>query len=757
MKKDSVELICSVSELAGLFQSGAGVEGFLQKVVSVVAWHMKAAVCSVYLYDEATQDLVLTANQGLNPEAVGKLRLRLGEGMTGRALLELRTIREARAAESPYFKYIAGLNEEIYQGFLAVPILHGSRRVGVLVVQDPQPDYFDDNDARALRAIATQLASTIESARLLMSLHKKEAVPAVPAPQPARFGAQLVKGTAACRGIVMGRALDATAASDQWLEIAGTLTGVTEDDFLAALKKTEHQLADLQRQLGVLMADVAALIFDAHVLILKDEQFSGQMLARIRKGQPPPQVIRDVVEEYVGLFSKSPNAALREKVLDVKDLGLRLLANLSRGVTETMDYHGRIVLAKDLLPSDILKLAAQKAEGLVLIGGGTTAHISVLARSLKMPLVIVKEPIFPAGVDSSETFLILDADQGNVLINPPQDVVAHYQNIMRNRKDVPDADIVVHPTTQTRDGQRVRLMANINLLSELPLAQRLKAEGVGLYRSEFPFIVRNDIPNEEEQVRIYAAVLDAMLGHETILRTLDVGGDKILAYYPASEESNPFMGLRAIRFLLRNPEIFTQQVRAMLRAGANRSLQIMFPLVSSVDDFIQAREVVASSIGALAGENLPHNSTPRLGIMVEVPSAVELVHELAREVDFLCIGSNDLIQYTLAVDRTNAKIADLFVPYHPAVLRSLKKVADAGVAAGKPVSLCGDMASDERMIPFLVGAGIHRLSMEASRIPQVQQVIERMSYSAARRFAADLLELPTLKAVERRLSEGFSG
>jgi phosphotransferase system enzyme I (PtsP) len=297
-------------------------------------------------------------------------------------------------------------------------------------------------------------------------------------------------------------------------------------------------------------------------------------------------------------------------------------------------------------------------------------------------------------------------------------------------------------------------MANINLLSEIPLAQRLKAEGVGLYRSEFPFIVRNDIPTEEEQVRIYSGVLDALPGYETILRTLDVGGDKILAYYPASEESNPFMGLRAIRFLLRNPDIFTQQVRAMLRAGADRPLHIMFPLVSSVDDFIQAREVVAHCIHALANEGLPHNSAPSLGIMVEVPSAVELAREFARETDFLCIGSNDLIQYTLAVDRTNAKIADLFVPYHPAVLRALKKVADAAIAADKPVSLCGDMASDERMVPFLVGAGIHRLSMESSRIPPTQQLIERMSYSAARRLAADLLELPTLKAVERRLKEG---
>lgn len=756
MKKDAVELICSVSELAGMFQSDAGLEGFLKKVVSVVAWHMKAAVCSVYLYDETTQELLLTANQGLNPEAVGKLRLKLGEGMTGRSLLELRTIREARAAESPYFKYIPGLREEHYQGFLAVPILHGNRRVGVLVVQDPEPDYFDENDARALRAIATQLASTIESARLLMSLHRK-LEQAVPTPVPPRPASHLIRGVAASPGIVMGKALDATAASDRWLEVAGGDIEATEQDFVASLKKTEEQLAELQRQLGSLMADVATLIFDAHVLILKDEQFSGEMLARIRKGQSPAKVIRDVVQEYVDLFSRSQNAALQEKVLDVKDLGLRLLANLSRGRADTLDYHGRIVLAGNLLPSDILKLAAQKAEGLIMIGGGTTSHVAILARSLKLPLLLVDAAVFPEGADSTEMFLILDADQGTVLINPPQDVVSRYATAVEDRRRLVESDIVVHPSTQTRDGQRVRLMANVNLLSELPLARRLKAEGIGLYRSEFPFLVRKDIPNEEEQVRIYRGVLDAMPEHDTVLRALDVGGDKALTAYPMVHEANPFMGLRATRFLLRNPEILTPQLRAMLRAGVNRKLHIMFPMVASVDDYQVVRDMVRNCVSALADEGLPHNPEPGLGVMIEVPSAVELVYHFAREADFLCIGSNDLIQYLLAVDRTNAGIADLFASHHPAVLRALKKVADAAWAAGKPVSLCGDMASDVKMIPFLVGIGIHRLSMEASRIPAVQQCIEGLSYDATRRYAGEILDLGTLKEVERRLKDGVHG
>ncbi len=752
MKKDNVDLICSVGELASLFESGAGLNGFLQKVVSLVAYHMKAAVCSVYLFDESTQELVLTANQGLNPDCVGRLRLKLSDGITGRAVLELRVIREGRASNSPFYKFIPGIFEERYEAFLAVPILQGNRRVGALVVQDPQPDYFDDNDVKALRAITAQLASTIESAKLLMGLHQ----PSPPLPREienaALSSSRLVHGATACEGLALGRALDITGNDQGWLTPTISAMPLTQDDFLGALRKTEEQLAELQRQLGERMSDVASLVFDAHVLILKDPGFSGEMLNRIQQGTPPDQAIRDVIQMYVDLFSRSTNLSLREKTHDVRDLGLRLLSNLLMRTSESADYHGRIVVADDLLPSDILKLSAQRAEGVVLIGGGITAHISVLARSLRMPLVIVKEALLTEEEKTQGPFMILDADQGNVLINPFADVIRQYQSMVEIRASSALADSHVTPTTTTRDGQRIRLMANINLLSEIPTAQRLKAEGIGLYRSEFPFIVRKDIPTEEEQFRIYRKVLESMPDHEVILRTLDIGGDKLLSYFPLGAEANPFLGLRALRFSLRNKEIFMQQLRAMLRAGAARPLSVMFPLVSSVDDFEEACGVVSACIRALQDERVPCNENPRLGVMIEVPSAVELASDLAQVADFLCIGSNDLIQYTLAVDRTNENIADLYTPHHPAVLRAIKRVAGAAAAHGKPVSLCGDMACDERMIPFLIGAGIHSLSMDTQHLPRIQQLISSISLAEARRLAEDVLKLGRIKAVEARLA-----
>lgn len=752
-QKDTVELICSVGELTSLFESQAGLTGFLQKVVSLVAYHMKSAVCSVYLYDEDSQELILTANQGLNPDFIGKLRMKLGEGITGVAMKELRAIREGRVSQNPDYKYIPGLHEDQYQAFLAVPILHGNRKVGVLVVQDPQPNYFTDNDVKAFRAIATQLASTIENTKMLMSLHeqKKGIKSRRGGPDIQPGTPRFVHGACACEGIAIGRALKLTGSDHDWDLAPGNSTiPLTEADFQRAARQTEEQLVQLQRQLGERMADVASLIFDAHILILKDEEFSGLMLKKIRQGKAPDQAIRDVVDNYLTLFANSTSLSLQEKVHDVRDVSMRLMSNLRSRTADAVDYHGQIVLAGNLLPSDLLKLSAQRAEGIILIGGGVTAHVSVLARTLLIPMVIVKESPLAENERGAATTIILDADQGNILINPAQDVLTHYTALMDTRKNAA-IDPPAEPTTSTRDGRRIRLMANINLLSDLPTAQRLKAEGIGLYRSEFPFIVRNDVPTEEEQHRVYRRIIESMPEQEVILRTLDVGGDKLLTYYPDTVETNPALGLRAIRFSLRNKDMFMQQLRAMLHAGAGRSLNIMFPMIASLDDFRQSRAIVEECIQFLKHEHMLCNETPRLGVMIEVPAAVELAGDLAREADFLCIGSNDLIQYTLAVDRTNEHIADLYVSHHPAVLRSIMRVINSALAHGKPVSLCGDMATDTTVLPILIGMGLRTFSMDPRRIPSIQEFISKLCFTECCQLSYEIMEMGSLKAVKERL------
>jgi phosphotransferase system enzyme I (PtsP) len=554
----------------------------------------------------------------------------------------------------------------------------------------------------------------------------------------------------AASGFAYGRAtLYGGFNGDTWSVGLAPAQPSTVQDFRRAVEKTERQLEDLQRQLEEKIADVASMIFSAHLLIVKDPNFSGAMLRLIETGRSPQDAIAAVVNQYSHLFAGSANPRLREKEQDVKDLGRRLLRNLGTDTEDSADYAGCVIIAGELMPSDILKLAAQRAEGLLLIGGGATSHVSILSRALQLPMVIAENRrLFSLAADRQ---VLLDGDQGTITLDPTPEVLAGYRELAAARQEADRHAAEMPEVSWTRDGERVRIFANINMLSELKVAKQMKAEGIGLYRSEFPFIVRNDFPSEEEQHRIYGRIFAEMDGQEVLFRTLDIGGDKMLSYFPSVNESNPFLGLRALRFSLRHKEIFAQQLRALLRAGSGRDLRIMFPLVSSVDDFVEAKHVVLECIEQLQKDGVEHNARPRLGAMIELPSAVEVADELATEADFLSIGGNDLVQYILAVDRTNENISDLYVSYHPAVLRALKRVAAAVQARNKPLSLCGEMAADIKMVPFLLGIGITTLSVDVRQIPRVHQFVSSLQMAECRAKADALLRMGRVKEVAAAL------
>jgi len=753
MKKSSVEMICDIGELAGLFADRSNVNGFLFRVVKIIANHMKADVCSIYLWDETRQNLSLEATIGLNPAMVGRINLSMGEGITGLALKELRTVREDRGRNNPNFIPVDGIGEEDYEAFLAVPILRGIERIGVLVVQHKKPGFFDQQDSRALKAIATQLATSLENAKLLMALNssseedtsgdvspmttvKKEAVK------------DLYRGKSTVAGFAFGSAYVLEKMGLEEIQDSENFRA-SQEGFEEALEKTEKQLEALQQLMEEKYSDVASLIFSAHILMLRDSGFSGTMRDRIAQGTPPCQAVVEVVKEYVTIFSQSHNQRMQEKVQDVKDLGHRILQNLLRSETSRGDYKGLVVIARELYPSELIKMSAQNAEGLILLGTGASAHVSILAKSMNIPVLFIEdESIFSL---TEQDYIILDGHQGSVLINPDEKIQTEYNKLASGDEDLDHVAQDVSPQTITRDGEKITLMANINLLSELSVATKLKAEGVGLYRSEFPFIVRNDFPSEEEQFRVYSKILDAMPGKEVILRTLDIGGDKVLSYLPTSGESNPFLGLRAIRFSLRNKDIFLDQLRAMLRAGAGRELSIMFPLISSLDDFLEARDMVYLAVETLAMEDFPFNDNPKIGAMIELPSAVEVVDELAKDADFLCIGSNDLVQYLLGVDRTNEEVSSLYISHHPAVFRTLKRISQASIRQDCPLSICGEIAADPYIIPFLLGIGIEKISVNPKQIPEVQKIIENVEIQECRDESEKLLAMGTLKEVNRYL------
>jgi phosphotransferase system enzyme I (PtsP) len=612
------------------------------------------------------------------------------------------------------------LGEECYESFLGVPILRGQKRIGAMVIQNIQKDSFNDEDIKAFRAVTSQLANTIETAKILMGI-KEEHRPREEEPLPREL--KLIKGRVASEGLVLAEAaiLEDQIASSHFREAAASQQ-YTVEDFHRAVQTTGEQLEDLQRRIEEDYSDTASMIFAAQILMLKDESFINLILNRIRDKTHPAQAIVEVTEAYAQRFEGLPNAYLREKRHDIQDVGWRLLENLIGITDEHHDYSGKLVIARELYPSDIFKLLSQSVRGIILLSGGITSHLSILARSLDIPMVITETHQLLRLPPKTRIFL--DAEHGNIYLDPSAEVIEFFHKTQEDREHVRKLEKECKDKTETKDGKRVTLLANINLLCDLKAAHAFKAEGIGLYRSEFPFMTRIDFPTEEEQYVIYKKMVTSMPGKEVTFRTLDIGGDKILSYYDYGNEENPFLGMRSIRFSLKHKEIFGQQLRAILRAGVGADLKIMFPMISSLDEFLEAKEVVMESIGALREEGVACHEAPDIGMMVELPAVLEIINELAEEVDFFSIGTNDFVQYMLAVDRTNEKVADLYLPQHPSILRALKKVVDAANSRQKDVSICGDMAYDARYIPYLLGIGIRKFSLNSRYLPKVQHLIE---------------------------------
>ena len=744
MKRDHSKLLCDISELSALFTDTSNLDGLLQNIVEMVSQHMDSDVCSIYLYYEEPNELVLRATKGLALSSIGSVRLKPGEGLTGVAFQELRTVLEGDAVKNPNYKHIENIGEERFASFLAVPILRGQTRIGVMTLQSERKNFFSADDAGVFRAITSQMATIIEMAKLLISLQRQGPVPAGEKNAP-----KMIKGRVGAEGFAYGEAVLIAAPSWEDFAVKGIDKPMTMDDLHAAVAATEKELSWMQRQIEEKLFDVASLIFSAQILMLKDHVFLGSMEDLVRDGMHPVEAVRRVVHDYAGRFARMPNNFIREKQYDVMDVGRRLLDNLAGSCDRAAQLSGKIIVARELLPSEALKLKSQNVAGIVLLSGGVTSHVAVLARSFNIPLIIADAPALlevPNG-----TQILLDGVMGNIFLNPDKDVLEKFREQQALRAASAQVHTTVKPETRLKDGVRVHLMANINLIGDAVVAEDYRAEGVGLYRTEFPFIVRNDFPAEEEQYVIYRRLVEMMKGRELTFRTLDIGGDKMLSYYDHSKEANPFLGLRSIRFSLKHKEIFVQQVRAILRAAAGsagQGVRIMFPMISSVEEFLAAKAVVMDCVKELVSSRTAHQLRPVIGMMLELPSVVELMDEFARHADFFSIGTNDLIQYTLAVDRTNDKVADLYMPHHPAVLRSLAKITAAAIRHGRDISICGDMAHDPRYIPFLMGIGIRKLSLDARYIPKVQARLNSLDTVKAAAHTKTILAMTRADEIE---------
>jgi phosphotransferase system enzyme I (PtsI) len=568
----------------------------------------------------------------------------------------------------------------------------------------------------------------------------------------------MLKGIAASPGIEIGKAyvLKEQKVTINRENIADNMVEKEIKRIEEAIAKSKDQLEKIKEKAERELGQDKAEIFGAHLMVLEDPVFLDEIKAKIRETRITAEnAVSIVSQNYIEMFNNMEDEYLKERAADVKDVSDRIIKNILGVPIETLaDISEKvIVIAKDLTPSDTAQMNKQKVLAFATDMGGRTSHTAIMARSLEIPAVVGLVDI--SGQAAAGDVIIVDGNKGVVYINPDEKTLKEYEKLkqdyikyrqeLKQLKDLPG---------ETRDrARRVELSANIGTPKDVKGALENGAEGVGLYRTEFLYMDRENLPSEEEQFKAYKEVAESMAPRPIIIRTLDIGGDKKLPYLEMPDELNPFLGWRAIRMCLDRPHILKTQLRAILRASHYGNLKIMYPMVSRAEEIRKANAILEEARQELRAEGIPFDENLEVGIMVEIPSAAVIADILAKEVDFFSIGTNDLIQYTLAVDRMNEHISILYEPLHPAVLRLIKNVIDASHKAGKWTGMCGEMAGDVTAAPILLGMGLDEFSMSASSIPQVKKIIRSLSYDEAKQIAEKALSLERPEEI-REMVEG---
>jgi len=520
-----------------------------------------------------------------------------------------------------------------------------------------------------------------------------------------------------------------------------------------AIEKARIQTLYMEKRVAERLSDEDAAIFHSHLMILEDRGFISKIETLINQGYGAARAVHEVVQFYMDAFERMDDPYLRSRSADMDDIGRRIIDSLDGNEQELLSFsEKRILVATEILPSDLATIEIENILGIVTEKGDLNSHAAIIARSLGIPAIVGIEGLIREL--SRNDRLIVDGNSGHIFINPDSQITKEYERLKSDfsskRREL---DGLCDVKAITRDGVRISLKANIGLISDIRIAVMSGAEGVGLYRTEFPFMARKQFPDRNEQAAIYSKILEGFEGKQVTIRTLDIGGDKGLPYFAHPHEDNPFMGWRGIRISLECRDIFREQLAAIMLAAVNRDVRIMLPMISGVDEIIQTREIYAEVAADLRTAGIAFNETIPLGVMIETPAAVQTAAILAKNADFFSIGTNDLIQYTLAADRNNPKVKRYYTPYHPALLHSIKAVAAAARNAGIPVSLCGEMAADPLNALLLAGLGITDLSMSSPSIPKVKQAIIGATLKAAEQLAGEILKLESSAAIASFLKE----
>ena len=710
MQRDDVRILGEIGKIITEYDNP---EDVLAKIVSRIANRFNVDVCSIYLLNQETGQLVLRATHGLNRQVVDHLKMKTNEGLTGWVIEMMEPVFTKNPGKHPRFKFYKDSGEEVYQTYLGVPLVYRDAPLGVMVIQTKIIDAINKKDIPVFSTIAIQISTAVVYSGLLERTKTKE--------KKRSQKQSILHGVAVSPGIAKG-----------YVHFYGEKFGFYMVDY-EETDNIQYEIDQLEMAFSKALTEIKNMaarvkdlsgqndaILEAHIMLLNDPLFKKKVLTQIQKGVRAASALKQVVTDYLEIFSQMEDQYLKERGADLEDIGRRVLRHLlgiQSSVIGTLSKD-TILITSDLSPIDLVSMKQNRLRAIVLARGGRTSHTVILAASFELPMVIGVREIFDTFKE--EDYIIVDGYTGLVFKDPPEAIVEEYDRLIKVKSKSKE---VLQSPAVTKDNFRVYTGANIGMIPDLALMERNGADHIGLYRTEFPFLVRRELPTEEEQYETYQSIILGAKGRPVTIRTLDVGGDKFLSYLDYPREDNPFLGWRSIRVSLELEDIFRTQIRAILRAACSGDTKILFPMISSIEEIRQIISILDQEKQKLYDDKIDFEPNIPMGIMVEVPGIVRILDRAIQYVDFVSVGTNDLIQYLLAVDRNNQKVANLYDPLHPSVIEVIRDVAGVCQKAGKSISICGESASNIYCAYLFIGMKIDTLSMNPASVPEIKKLI----------------------------------
>jgi len=740
-------MLATLRSIAESVSQQANLDTALVCFVQMVKDAMKTQCCSIYFADYSQDNFVLMATEGLNPDAVGKFRIGFTEGLVGLVAQREEPINIAFAKSHPRFKFSPEVNEEGYNAFLSVPVVHQKKVLGVIVVQQKMARVFSQDEESFLITLSAQLASQLAHAEIKEVLRQDES----------SHQTSVLKGVSSAPGIGIGTAFVLLPKLDfKSIELQKN-SDVTEQRrlFTQAVAATRKEFNTLSMTLSDSIPQEALAVFDVYQQLLDAKSLGQNVEVQLLEGWCAKSALKIVIERLISQFNAMQDPYIKERAVDVKDIGLRVLHHLVNTEHAIKDYPpNTILIANTLTPAMLAEVPKGYLAGVVSVNGSANSHASILTRAMGIPAIWGIEDLPLLQFDGKP--MILDAFAGRLYISPSQMLLDEYADLQHQDNLLNNRFLAEQEYESiTLDGEHVSLLLNAGLELKTDQNNAHVCDGVGLYRTEAWFMQKGQFPSQLEQENWYREVLTSYYPNPVVMRTLDIGGDKVLDYFNITEE-NPFLGWRGIRISLDHPELFLDQLKAMLKANIGLgNLKIMLPMISGTEEVDEALGLFEQAYFEL-NEHFAEQQIdrPDIGIMLEVPSSVFMLPEWSKKVDFCSVGSNDLTQYLLAVDRANARVAELFNPYHPGVLRVLSKIASECENYELPFSLCGELGGDPEGAILLIAMGYRRLSMNLSSLNKVKWVLRRLSVADMEQLLSECLAQSTAKQV-LRLTRNF--